>query len=139
MTTDRQIAANRANAQKSTGPKTEGGKSRSRRNAYRHGLAAESVVTVLEDDRAYKKFESRILADYAPETATERALVVRIASLHWRLRRAVAIESGLFQIQGQIIHELHQSHSRSDPSDPLKVLYDLLKVPTSNSSQDRHI
>ena len=95
MATDRQIAANRLNAKKSTGPRTENGKRRSRRNAFRHGLTAESVITVLEDEAAYRKFEKIVLHDYAPETAIERALVVRLASLLWRLRRAVAIETGL--------------------------------------------
>ena len=92
MATDKQIAANRENAKKSTGPRTEPGKRRSRRNAYRHGLTAESVITVLEDEAAYKKFENKIIADYTPKSAIERALVVRLASLLWRLRRAVAIE-----------------------------------------------
>jgi hypothetical protein len=127
MATDKQIAANRQNAQKSTGPRTEGGKRRSRRNAFRHGLTAESVVTVLEDEAAYKKFENKILADYTPESAIERALVVRLASLLWRLRRAVAIESGLFQIQGQIIRDRQMMGDHDDLNDPLKVFYDLLR------------
>ncbi len=105
MATERQIAANRLNAQYSTGPRTENGKRRSRRNAFRHGLTAESVVTVFEDEADYKKFENTIIADYAPESAIERGLVVRLASLLWRLRRAVAIESSLFQIQGQIVRD----------------------------------
>jgi hypothetical protein len=126
MASARQIAANRLNAQKSTGPRTGAGKQRSRRNAFRHGLTAESVVTVLEDEAAYKTFESKILADYAAETAIERALVARLASLLWRLRRATAIESGLFQIQGQILHD-RQNHN--DPNDPLRVFYKLLKYP----------
>jgi hypothetical protein len=129
MATDRQIAANRENAKKSTGPRTDPGKRRSRRNAFRHGLTAESVVTVLEDEAAYRKFEAIILRDYSPEMAIERALVVRLASLLWRLRRAVAIESGLFQIQGKIIRDRHLDNSHDDPSDPLKVFYDLLRSP----------
>jgi len=127
MATDKQIAANRQNAQHSTGPRTEDGKRRSRRNAFRHGLTAESVITVLEDEAAYKKFESKIIADYTPDSAIERALVVRLASLLWRLRRAVAIETGLFQIQGQIVRDRHHNHD--DPNDPLKVFYDLLRLP----------
>jgi hypothetical protein len=126
MASDKQIAANRLNAQNSTGPRTGAGKHRSRRNAFRHGLAAESVVTVLEDETAYKKFESKIFADYAAETAIDRALVVRLASLLWRLRRATAIESGLFQIQGQILRD-RQNHN--DSHDPLSVFYKLLKHP----------
>ena len=127
MTTDKQFAANRLNAQKSTGPKTEAGKRRSRRNAFRHGLTAESVVTVLEDEAAYRKFETIVLHDYGPETAIERALVARLSSLLWRLRRAVAIETGLFQIQAQIMRDRRVISGHDDPNDPLKVFYDLLQ------------
>jgi len=139
MATDRQIAANRQNAQKSTGPRTDDGKRHSRRNAFRHGLTAESVISLSEDQAAYKKFENKIIADYSPEMAIERALVVRLASLLWRLRRAVAIESGLFQIQGQIIRDRNLVGGHSDPNDPLKVFYDLLRSPhRSLASEDQN-
>src|ERR1041385_8016231 len=113
MATDRQIAANRRNAQYSTGPSTEPGKRRSRRNAFRHGLTGESVIAVLEDDKAYRKFEAIILRDYSPDTAVERALVDRLASLLWRLRRAAAIESGLFDIQAQATRGRQNTSDRS--------------------------
>jgi len=60
-----------------------------------------------------------------PETALERALVARLASLLWRLRRAVAIESGLFEIQGRIVRD-RQRADAMHADDPLKVFYDLL-------------
>ena len=53
MTPFRQIEANRRNARKSTGPITEEGKQRSRRNAVRHGLTAETVIGALEDAEDY--------------------------------------------------------------------------------------
>ena len=49
MTSARQFEANRRNSQKSTGPKTDRGKRHSRRNAFRHGLCAETVIEILED------------------------------------------------------------------------------------------
>ena len=58
MTSFRQIEANRRNALRSTGPITEAGKHRSRRNAVRHGLCAETVVGTLEDIEDYKGFEA---------------------------------------------------------------------------------
>jgi hypothetical protein len=101
MTSFRQIEANRRNAQLSTGPVTEEGKRRSRQNAVRHGLTAETVIDTLEDAGDYAAFEMTVTADYDAQSAVERELVLRLASLLWRLRRATAIESGLFKIQAQ--------------------------------------
>jgi hypothetical protein len=109
MTSFRQIDANRRNARKSTGPITEEGKDRSRRNAVRHGLTAETVIEALEDPEDYKAFELSVTAGFDAQTAVERELVLRLASLLWRLRRATAIETGLFQIQGEILREIKQS------------------------------
>jgi hypothetical protein len=77
------------NARLSTGPVTEEGKRRSRQNALRHGLTAETVIDAAED---YVAFEIAVTADYDAQSAVERELV-RLASLLWRLRRATAIES----------------------------------------------
>ena len=102
MTSFRQIEANRRNALRSTGPTTEEGKRRSRRNAVRHGLTAETVVETIEDIEDYRGFEAAVIADYDARTAVERELVLRLASLLWRLRRATAIETDLLRIQAEI-------------------------------------
>ena len=99
MTSFRQTDANRRNARKSTGPTTEEGKQRSRCNAVRHGLTAETVIGALEDAEDYKEFEAAVIADYDAQSAVERELVLRLASLLWRLRRATTMETGLFEIQ----------------------------------------
>jgi hypothetical protein len=101
MSSFRQIEANRRNARLSRGPVTEDGKKISRQNAVRHGLTAETVITALEDAEDYAAFEMAVTADYDAQTAVERELVLRLASLLWRLRRATAIESGLFKIQAK--------------------------------------
>ena len=80
MTSFRQIDANRRNARKSTGPSTAEGKQRSRCNAVRHGLT-ETVIGALEDAKDYKAFEAAIIADYDVQSAVERELVLRLASL----------------------------------------------------------
>ena len=108
MTSRSQIEANRRNACKSTGPTTEEGKRRSRCNAVRHGLTAETVIGALEDAEDYKAFEAAIIADYGAQSAVERELVLRSASLLWRLRRATIMETGLFEIQADHVREFRQ-------------------------------
>ena len=118
MTSFRQIEANRCNAQLSTGPVTEEGKRRSRQSAVRHGLTAETVIDALEGAEDYAAFEMAVTADYDAQSVVERELVLRLASLLWRLRRATAIESGLFKIQAKHLlqfrqrRQAHQEHQK---------------------------
>src|ERR1700730_16066312 len=108
MSSFRQIEANRRNARLSTGPVTEEGKRKSRQNALRHGLTAETVIDALEDAEDYAAFEMAVTADYDAQSAVEREPVLRLASLLWRLRRATAIESGLFKIQAKHLLQFRQ-------------------------------
>ena len=127
MTSFRQIEANRRNACKSTGPITEEGKQRSRCNAVRHGLTAETVIGALEDAEDYKAFEAAIIADYDAQSAVERELVLRLASLLWRLRRATTMETGLFEIQADHLREFRQA--RQVNSNSREVVYALFERP----------
>jgi hypothetical protein len=81
MSSLKQVEANRRNALKSTGPTTPEGKEHSRRNALRHGLTAETVIAALEDAEDYQAFEAAVIADYDVESAVERELVLRLASI----------------------------------------------------------
>jgi hypothetical protein len=108
MSSLRQIEANRRNARRSTGPVTEEGKKRSRQNALRHGLTAETVIDTLEDAEDYAAFEMAVTADYDAQSAVERELVLRLASLLWRLRRATTIEAGLFKQQARQLLRFRQ-------------------------------
>jgi hypothetical protein len=92
MSSYRQIEPNRRNALKSMGPRTEAGKQTSRCNAVRHGLTAEMVIGALEDAEDYKAFEAAVITDYDAQSAVERELVLRLASLLWRLRRATTMD-----------------------------------------------
>jgi hypothetical protein len=108
MSSFRQIEANRRNARLSTGPVTEEGKRKSRQNAIRHGLTAETVIDALEVADDYAAFEMSVTADYDAQSAVERELVLRLASLLWRLRRANAIETGLFKVQARYLLQFRQ-------------------------------
>jgi hypothetical protein len=119
MTTEKQIAANRENAKKSTGPQTLNGKRKSRRNAVRHGLTAETVIDVIEEAADYEALAAAINADFRPATNFELELIAWLISLLWRLRRATAIESGLLGL------EVLRSR-RSVPKDRLSVFYNAI-------------
>src|SRR5262245_14865701 len=114
MTSLRQTEANRRNALKSTGPTTLEGKQRSRCNAIRHGLTAETVIAGLENSEDYAAFEAAVISDYDAESAVERELVLRLASVLWRLRRATGIESGLFE---SVIAHCHKPEQMESPRD----------------------
>jgi hypothetical protein len=116
MTSVKQFEANRRNSLQSTGPKTEAGKQASRCNAVRHGLTAETVIGALKDADDYKAFEVAITADYDAQSAVERELVLRLASLLWRLRRATTIETGLFEIQADHLNNFRRTHQISPAS-----------------------
>ncbi len=88
-------ATNRANAQHSTGPRTEAGKQRSSLNALRHGLTAASPVLPSEDPAAFEQHRRRFFDEYQPATATETQLVQELADTSWRLNRIPLLEADL--------------------------------------------
>jgi len=94
MSSEAQKAANRRNAQKSTGPKTQEGKQIAAQNARQHGLTAQ-LVTFDESDTAFAAFRSALTATLAPADAIEEELVERIVLCAWRLRRAGRMEAAL--------------------------------------------
>jgi hypothetical protein len=132
MTSYRQIEANRRNALKSTGPRTGAGKQASRCNAVRHGLTAETVIGALEDAEDYKAFEAAVSADYDAQSAVERELILRLASLLWRLRRTTTMESGLFEIQAG--HLRYYRQNRQALTDSHEVIHTVFRRADSASA-----
>ena len=126
MASEKQIAANRKNAEKSTGPNTEDGKLQSRQNAVRHGLTAETVITAFESPEEYSAFEELVIAECEPQSALEHQLVARITSLLWRLRRAAAIETGLFAIEADVLGQEQLLNVNPAQADPIYALRRLL-------------
>ncbi len=95
MTSPAQFAANRLNAQKSTGPKTPAGKARVAQSALWHGLTAASLVVLGEDEADFDDFHNWLTRDLEPRGTFECSLVERIAVLSWRLRRVAKAEAAL--------------------------------------------
>jgi hypothetical protein len=89
------LAANRQNAQHSTGPKTEAGKAQSRRNALKHGIFAENMFVYGETPSEYQELLGALREDLAPQGAVEELLVEKIAICVWRGKRVLRCEGGL--------------------------------------------
>jgi hypothetical protein len=117
MISEKQLEANRNNAQLSQGPVTDEGRKRSRMNALRHGLTGQ-VTTMTDEDRiAHEKFSKALIQDLSPKGAMETQLAQRIATDSWRLNRMSAVEDNLFALG---LHEhggkLNLEHEQIDAS-----------------------
>src|SRR4051794_29071829 len=122
MATAKQIEANRRNAQKSTGPKTEEGKSKSRINALEHGLGAIHVPLPHEDPNELPHILGGLMETYQPANAQEQMLVHNIASAYLRMQRASRFEAAL--INGHIV-SVKRKHGKSPdpgPDDDIGVI-----------------
>ncbi len=103
MATERQIEANRRNAQKSTGPNTPEGRAAVRLNGIKHGLTAETLVLPGESQSEFTELFDSLEAEHRPTTPTEELLVRQMAMASWRLRRLYHIEAAFFafELDGQ--------------------------------------
>jgi hypothetical protein len=86
----KQLTANRANAKKSTGPRTPGGKARASQNARRHQVTAQTLIMTDEDRRAHDAFVAGMIAELAPVGPMETFHASSIAEEAWRLNHARA-------------------------------------------------
>src|SRR5580700_2666925 len=121
MTSIAQLEANFANAQKSSGPKTEPGKHRTRFNAYRHGLTGQICLLTADEQQAFDQHCTGIRESLAPVGALEIDLAQSTAEDRWRLKRARALETGIFALGhlGQL-----GALATSDRDDPAQLPID---------------
>jgi hypothetical protein len=97
MASPAQIAANRANAQKSTGPRSVEGKSASRFNALKHGIDAASVIIPGEDPAEYEALAAHYLDEYHPQSPSESFHVDAMLRADWQKRRLQRVEGDLYR------------------------------------------
>jgi hypothetical protein len=95
VTSERQIEANRQNAQRSTGPRTPEGKAKVAMNALKHGLTADRIVLANEDPEEFDAFRSAMLAALDPQDAVDQVLAERVVFNAWRLRRVPMLEAAM--------------------------------------------
>ena len=96
MASDKQIRANRLNSLKSTGPRSEAGKSITRMNALKFGIHAQSHVIRGEDPEALAQLAAEYNAEFHPVTPRQRDLVDILVHNEWKIRRLRAIETDLW-------------------------------------------
>jgi hypothetical protein len=120
MPTKAQTTANAANAQHSTGPKTDAGKAASSLNHLSHGLTG-TAFTVLdwEDQNAFDALFSRLRSEHQPATLTEEILVEKIVQHYWLTHRAITFHATCF-------------NSESAPDNPEKQLALYLRYQTTH-------
>ncbi len=96
MASEAQVLANRKNAQKSTGPRTEEGKAVAAQNAVKHGLLARDDVIKTEDQGDFDRMREKVMRELDPVGPVETALAERAVSLMWRLKRAQRLQNEVF-------------------------------------------
>lgn len=110
-----QLAANRANAQHSTGPRTEAGLETSSKNALKTGLTGKTVLLSTDNPAEYLAHVQRHIEELLPVGELEAQLVQRIADAHWRLNRISALERNFYKL-GRI-HCAGMFESETDPAE----------------------
>ena len=99
MLSERQIEANRQNAQHSTGPTTPEGRAAVRLNGLKHGLCAETVVVPGEDPAAFEAMLDAYRVEYQPATPSAEFLVRQVAMADWRLLRLHRLEASFHTLK----------------------------------------
>ncbi len=117
-TSPAQIAANRANAQLSTGPVTEAGRARSSGNALKTGLTGRTVLLPGEDAESYQDLVAGLQNQYQPVGNEESMLVQSIADSTWRLFRIPCLEAGIYAL-GRI--ELKEQFQQQEPDPGIRA------------------
>jgi len=98
MASQKQIEANRRNAQHSTGPKSPETKAKTRLNSMRDGFTGQ-VTTLSDEDRPiFEKFKSDLINGLAPKTVMELSLASSIAWDNWRLNHLRAVEMNMYAL-----------------------------------------
>ena len=131
MSTVAQATANLANAQSSTGPRTEIGKATSSQNALKHGLTAKTILLPGEDEAAYRKLCEGMFESFAPNGAPEKELVQLLCDTQWRLQRCGRIEAAILSadvpdFKAIDIMSKHESRLKRQYSATLKETRDLI-------------
>src|SRR5262249_4041863 len=101
MTSEKQLVANRGNATRSTGPRSQAGKERSRLNAWKHGLSAKMLIIVDDSATDFDRLRADLMEQYDPQSVLECEREERLAAILWRLRRVPCFEAAILDARHQ--------------------------------------
>jgi len=118
MATPSQIEANKANALKSTGPRTDAGKLLSRDNALKHALASRHLILEEEDPADYESLRADLLDHYQPQDPPEALLLDQFAQSAWRLQRVRRLETATFSKEFVDLHAWTEQSPMADATLP---------------------
>ena len=126
MATDKQIAANRRNAQKATGPKTAEGKFKSSLNALRLGLYSHTFIIKTEDSQVFQNFSAGFIEEFKPQTPSELELLEQLISIAWRRHRLAElinqrINKAIDTVATQSVQAVTHPETAPDPA-PLRAV-----------------
>ncbi len=142
MSTPAQTAANQANAQHSSGPRTDAGKAASSQNNFRHGFTGAFRLLASEDAAAYETMRLNFKAEHQPVTFTEEVLVEKMAQHHWLRQRALELQNVAIETTGKQERDVERSlalyirYQTSNERAFHKCLADLLKLRSERRKQE---
>lgn len=140
MGSEQQIAANRANAGESTGPRSSAGKAKVSRNALKHGLTGRDIVLSNENPNHFNSFRADLMSSLDPQDALERALAEKIVADLWRLRRVPIFEAALFRRAHQelLVRRAADSVKQYESTEKDRILVSLEKKQVAAGDRQAH-
>jgi hypothetical protein len=141
MSSPAQATANFANAQNSTGPRTDAGKAASSANSLKHGLTAKTVLLPEEDEAAYRKMCEGMFASFNPDCTPEKELIQLLCDTQWRLQRCGRIEAAILSedvidFKAADIMSKHEARLKKQYSATLKEARDLIETRLNRQESD---
>ena len=131
VTSLKKVLANRNNAKKSTGPRTENGKAWAKRNAVKHGLRAEHIITVGENKIEFEELKDQFVKELQPIDIISMQLVNRIVLTAWNLQRSDKIQSGMLAYE-MLSYEADEYKSKLKEIHHADFAGSQIKVPYQN-------
>jgi len=125
MTSPARAAANAANAQSSTGPRTEEGKARSSRNALKHGLTSRDLIVREDEQEDFNDLQQSLREDLGPEGALESFTFNQLVRAAWNMHRFQRLETDLMvngldplldDSAAKTLDRLHRYHGQAERS-----------------------